>query len=146
VSEDSNPWCRVSGSREGLLPYVLSEQEEELGQTFAEKKKRLRMKGVQRGVGRNLINLFIKRFSCLCWGCRVPTGNTRRLNEYRRGRRRRLGWSEIPPREEVVVRWEEVRAGSGTDTLFLMESAWSTGGQRSRIQRSSDTPCSARAR
>lgn len=33
--------------------------------------------------GRNPINLFIKRFSCLCRGgvCRVPTGNTRRLKE-----------------------------------------------------------------
>lgn len=105
-----------------------------------EKKKEIeRTEGVRRGVGRNLINLFIKRFSCLCWGCRVPTGNTRRLNEYRR-RRRRLNSAARG------IHREEVRVGSGTDTLFLMESTWSTGGhhQRFRIQRSS--PCGNRAR
>lgn len=65
-------WIRIRGvafpeAERGLLPYVLSEHEEEPGQAFAGKKKeRLRMKGVRRGVARNLINLFIKRFSCLC--------------------------------------------------------------------------------
>lgn len=94
------------------------------------KKRDCETKGVRGGVGRNLINLFIKRFSCLCWGCRVPTGNTRRLNEYRRRRRRRRRLNS------AAIHREEVRAGSGTDTLFLMESTWSTGGHQSfRIQR-----------
>lgn len=85
--------------------------QEEARQSFVEKKKEVetRVEGASRRVGRNLINLFIKRFSCLCWGCRVPTGNTKRLNEYPSARRKR-----IPSREGIVV---GVRAGSGADFL-----------------------------
>lgn len=75
------------------------------------KKKRLRTKGVQRGVGRNLINLFIKRFSCLCWGCQVPTGNTRRLNEYRR--RRRRWWRSEEAGVNPAARGNRREAGRG---------------------------------
>lgn len=80
---DSNPWCRVSGSCEGFLASRVLPTAGGSG-TAVRGKKEVQNEGCARGiVGRNLINLFIKRFSCLCWGCRVPTGNTRRLNEYR---------------------------------------------------------------
>lgn len=98
-----SPWCRVSGSRErerekekrgerkresSTVPCVPSATGRSGTDVFARKKKEEKRKRDRRGlcastgVRRNLINLFIKRFSCLCWGWRVPTGNTRRLNEH----------------------------------------------------------------
>lgn len=89
---------RRGGGRHRCSVPASTRRQEEAGRTFVEDKKerekerekrpgtRARAKRVR---GRNLINLFIKRFSCLCWGWRIPTGNTRRLNESTVDRRKR---------------------------------------------------------
>lgn len=137
--------CRVSGSRGGVpartgTPVAAGSGGPRAGlrKGRGKKKKRREREEERREderlrverAERNPINLFIKRFSVpLLAGreggggaARVPTGNTRRLNEYRRPRRR----SGVNPALARAGERESPLAGGARGRAPpLMESAWS---------------------